>query len=867
MRLQGASWFWFTTTLIVGIGVCLSPGTVQAQGTYTYEDTFDSDFAESDSYLHSIFWPQGAFPPSEPYAYYCGPEGDERELGFGDRNGDPAFLAYRFPVRPPQRNRARRGFLKIDVRFPDEAGVASSWPGYLLYRVSADGVEWSEARELEPRPESHEIELESVRGTCHIVFSGTGVLIGNLSVELSPAPATISVPDEYSTIQAAIEASNDGDVIQVASGDYRVEDNQGIRFGGKAITVRSAAGPESTTIDFSGNRGFSFRNLEGPDSVLRGFTIIGGRATDSVIPSDDDDWERHAPYPIGGGIFCELSSPTIVDCVISDCAAELGAGIGIVGGSPAIFDCVIEQCRAGGPGLDQSRGYGAGIGLIRSSDARIFGCTIKNNEAYVDSLGAGLYCWQSNATLVNCDISHNSAAAVNGGGVYCGGADANITLDNCLISNNAAEAGGGVFAEGFESARLTNCTVANNRLSGDAASSAGGIHSNSGDIVIRNSIVWFNDGAAISLADWVAQNPVRFSNIQRGFPGQGNIAADPCFASADIGDYHLKSLTGRYDPGSHQWVDDFIENRPSPCIDAGDPQDPIGAEPFPNRGRINMGAYGGTAEASKSIGPLIFHVDGTNGSDSNLGLSRNNAFKTIGHAVYAAFDGDTILVWPGVYREAITFTSRALTLQSADEAAVITAPNLNDDTSYAFTFRNAESSRMVLRNFVITGCARSALYSESASPTLVNLTVTGNQLGMEAYAADPIITNCIFWNNADGDLFQCRARFSCLQELRGLDVENRNISADPLFVDPGGSDYHLQSEYGRYSVEDTAWVVDSLTSPCIDTGDSAAFIGRERVPHGGTINMGAYGGTPSASLSGRQSWDVLDPVLPSDLLK
>ena len=36
------------------------------------------------------------------------------------------------------------------------------------------------------------------------------------------------------------------------------------------------------------------------------------------------------------------------------------------------------------------------------------------------------------------------------------------------------------------------------------------------------------------------------------------------------------------------------------CIDAGDPNSPIGDEPFPNGGIINMGAYGGTGEASKS---------------------------------------------------------------------------------------------------------------------------------------------------------------------------------------------------------------------------------------------------------------------------
>jgi len=79
--------------------------------------------------------------------------------------------------------------------------------------------------------------------------------------------------------------------------------------------------------------------------------------------------------------------------------------------------------------------------------------------------------------------------------------------------------------------------------------------------------------------------------------GEGNIDTDPCFADASNGDYHLKSQAGRWDPNSESWVQDNVT---SPCIDAGDPMSPIGPEPFPNGGRINMGAYGGTAEASKS---------------------------------------------------------------------------------------------------------------------------------------------------------------------------------------------------------------------------------------------------------------------------
>ena len=66
-------------------------------------------------------------------------------------------------------------------------------------------------------------------------------------------------------------------------------------------------------------------------------------------------------------------------------------------------------------------------------------------------------------------------------------------------------------------------------------------------------------------------------------PGTGNIHADPQFADADC---HLASG--------------------SPCIDTGDPADSVGAEPKCNGDRINMGAYGGTPEASKTYfgGPI-----------------------------------------------------------------------------------------------------------------------------------------------------------------------------------------------------------------------------------------------------------------------
>jgi hypothetical protein len=85
--------------------------------------------------------------------------------------------------------------------------------------------------------------------------------------------------------------------------------------------------------------------------------------------------------------------------------------------------------------------------------------------------------------------------------------------------------------------------------------------------------------------------------------GQGNIDAEPQFVNPNNMDFHLKSQAGRWDPTEGRWTSDDVT---SLCIDAGDPNSPIGHEPFPNGGFINIGDYGGTAEASKSYfgGPV-----------------------------------------------------------------------------------------------------------------------------------------------------------------------------------------------------------------------------------------------------------------------
>jgi hypothetical protein len=112
------------------------------------------------------------------------------------------------------------------------------------------------------------------------------ILVLTLGVLLQAAPggaATYVVrPDgsgDYPNIQAAINASASGDVIELTDGTFTGTGNRDVDFGGKAVTVRSQSGvPESCVIDCESTnenpyRGFLFVAGEGPGSVLRGLTI------------------------------------------------------------------------------------------------------------------------------------------------------------------------------------------------------------------------------------------------------------------------------------------------------------------------------------------------------------------------------------------------------------------------------------------------------------------------------------------------------------------------------------------------------------------------------------------------------------------
>jgi parallel beta-helix repeat protein len=220
--------------------------------------------------------------------------------------------------------------------------------------------------------------------------------------------------------------------------------------------------------------------------------------------------------------------------------------------------------------------YGDVVTFSNGEDANcvLAGFTIADSDN-------GIYCSAASPTITNCNIIDNANTGMK---LYMGSSP---TVSNCIIAGNGRSGiAMYIFTAGrkilFNSPTIVNCTIAGNSGTGISE----GIPS------VLNSIIYGNGVQITSSTAYV-----KYSNVQGGFSGEGNIDADPFFADPDKGDYHLKSQAGRWDRAAQNWVTDQIN---SPCIDAGDPSSPLGSEPSNNGGVINMGAFGGTIEASKS---------------------------------------------------------------------------------------------------------------------------------------------------------------------------------------------------------------------------------------------------------------------------
>jgi predicted outer membrane repeat protein len=366
--------------------------------------------------------------------------------------------------------------------------------------------------------------------------------------------------DAYCLLQDALAAAYGGDEIRVAQGTYKPDQIETI------ITV------EGFQVISSGDRTETFR-------LINGVSLKGGYAGFGEVNPDERDIETYKSILSGDLNSDDLPNFTnnsensyhVVRSDGTDSTAVLDGFTIIAGNADGI--------------RQPETGSGGGMYNVGGSPTITF-CTFSVN--FADWGGAINNKESCNAQITNCTFIGNSA---NFGGAINNNERSNPQIINCILIGNIAEEGGAMMNITESNAIVTNCTFTGNR----ASNNGGGISCADTSSTAINTILWGNSPNEIRL--WNSSITVIHCNVQGGWHGIGNINADPLFTDAVNGDCHLKSQAGRWDSASKSWITDDVT---SPCIDAGDPMSPIGLELEPNGSRINIGAYGGTSEASKS---------------------------------------------------------------------------------------------------------------------------------------------------------------------------------------------------------------------------------------------------------------------------
>ena len=341
---------------------------------------------------------------------------------------------------------------------------------------------------------------------------------------------------DYLTIQAGIDAASDGDEVVVCDGVYTGAGNKNLDFQGKAIIVRSENSAENCVIDCeSDGRGFRFDSGETTDAVVDGFAISNGYwdgpGGGILITSNSNPtvvnctFSGNSTRGAGGGIATIDSDPTVINCTFIGNSAYYGGGMYNHGGAPIVVNCTFSE---------NSGAWRGGAMYNYSSRPTVSNCVFSSNSA---ERGGGMHnYYYSSPTITNCVFSGN-AAGYYGGGMYndrCFSSPTVTTVTNCLFTGNSARFDGGGIYNDDSYPRLTNCTFSGN--SGDCGD---GIYSRHGcHAIVWNCILWGDDtGYEI----WGSAF-VHYSDVQGGgWPGEGNIDADPLFVDPDDGDYRLSA--------------------------------------------------------------------------------------------------------------------------------------------------------------------------------------------------------------------------------------------------------------------------------------------------------------------------------------
>ncbi|HTE05157.1 MAG TPA: right-handed parallel beta-helix repeat-containing protein, partial [Planctomycetota bacterium] len=360
-----------------------------------------------------------------------------------------------------------------------------------------------------------------------------------LTLVASLHAADIHVPGDAPTIQDAVARAQDGDVILVGPGVWAGP----VLVAGKAVRLVAVQGPMVTTIDGGSSPSAVVLSGTAGAATLEGFAVTGGTACRIALPAGKATVSR-CRVARGAGRGIEVTGPGTT--LIEDCLVRDNAGGGVLASGPLIPGSVlVSRCdieRNGSAAVAQGGGLRGDTiravdSLLAGNVARrgggaafvgaIEGCTFRGNEATVE--GGAYYAIQfdefSGAYLVKDTAFLGNTAPRAGGVLY---PDPGFTLSpshlfvGCTFAGNQDD-GGGIGLE----AHIT-AVAAGSALSIDHCTFVDDALTASDKVFVTNSIL---RGAGTPFVDCKGLT-VSFSDVQGGWPGTGNIDADPLFVDA-----------------------------------------------------------------------------------------------------------------------------------------------------------------------------------------------------------------------------------------------------------------------------------------------------------------------------------------------
>lgn len=463
------------------------------------------------------------------------------------------------------------------------------------------------------------LAMPAATATVYVDANATGTEAGTLA-----AP--------WKTLAKAMASAGSKGILWIAAGTYKenvdVPDKDLVVYGGFApgfasrtdacatiIEAANAAAPvlaASSTVKRFGLDGLTVQK------GARGLTVDGDNSVQATFTIANAVFAENGKTDVeGGGASFDRVNARITRSVFRDNRAAKGAAVVCVGD----VSVTIESSR-----FERNIGYSdhGGALYLSPTSGTVTRSLFRGNE-----IGKGVgYGWggavivfKAGAAPVKTDFAYNvftdNLAGVGGAVFVDDGATITMSHDivykNRSYLENGVARGGALYADGLSGPTTgstlvgDHLTVAFNTLDETgqpAAMTRGGsvFVETYSKVTFTSSIFWKNGDEAL-FGDPTTSIAVSYSVAPGACAGGGacTIGAgvfeppDVAFVDEIANDFHEKSTAGHFSMGT--WITDAVT---SPAIDMADPATGAGSEPAPNGARANLGAYGRTAEASKS---------------------------------------------------------------------------------------------------------------------------------------------------------------------------------------------------------------------------------------------------------------------------